>query len=145
MQQIHASSFWIALLGEAFALKLYTDTPTEVCFLLHFGVNRILLDRHCRRKLLILSVSTLSFFISTFSAVLALDFTAPVVLSSMATHPCAASALCEKVSSRTFGAYSASEDCSMLECAVIEQAKASKHGGSCEGVTGVGSGVAGAT
>jgi len=35
--------------------------------------------RHCRRRLLILSVSTLGFFISTFSAVLALDFTGPVV------------------------------------------------------------------
>jgi endonuclease YncB( thermonuclease family) len=32
-----------------------------------------------RRRLLILSVSTLGFFISSFSAVLALDFTAPVV------------------------------------------------------------------
>ena len=35
--------------------------------------------RHVRRRLLILSVSTLGFFISSFSAVLALDFTAPVV------------------------------------------------------------------
>lgn len=34
--------------------------------------------RHFRRRLLILSVSTLGFFISTFSA-LALDFTATVV------------------------------------------------------------------
>jgi endonuclease YncB( thermonuclease family) len=32
-----------------------------------------------RRRLLILSVATLGFFISSFSAVLALDFTAPVV------------------------------------------------------------------
>jgi endonuclease YncB( thermonuclease family) len=35
--------------------------------------------RHVRRRLLILSVATLGCFISTFSAVLALDFTAPVV------------------------------------------------------------------
>jgi len=35
--------------------------------------------RHVRRRLLIFSVSTLGFFISSFSAVLALDFTAPVV------------------------------------------------------------------
>ena len=35
--------------------------------------------RHCRRRRLILSVSTLGFFISSFSAVLALDFTGPVV------------------------------------------------------------------
>ena len=35
--------------------------------------------RHFRRRLLILSVSTLGFFISSFSAVLASDFTAPVV------------------------------------------------------------------
>jgi hypothetical protein len=35
--------------------------------------------RRFRRRLLILSVSTLGLFISSFSAVLALDFTAPVV------------------------------------------------------------------
>ena len=35
--------------------------------------------RHVRRRLLIFSVSPLGFFISSFSAVLALDFTAPVV------------------------------------------------------------------
>ena len=35
--------------------------------------------RHCRWRLLILSVSMLCFFISPFSAVLALDFTGPVV------------------------------------------------------------------
>jgi micrococcal nuclease len=35
--------------------------------------------RHSRRRLLILSVSTLGFFISSFSAVLALDFISPVV------------------------------------------------------------------
>jgi endonuclease YncB( thermonuclease family) len=35
--------------------------------------------RHFRRKLLSLSVSTLGFFIYSFSAVLALDFTAPAV------------------------------------------------------------------
>ena len=39
----------------------------------------MMVARHFRRSLLILSVSTLGFFISTFSAVLALDFTAPVV------------------------------------------------------------------
>ena len=37
------------------------------------------LARHCRRRLLILSVSTLGFFISSFSAVLALDFTGSIV------------------------------------------------------------------
>jgi len=35
--------------------------------------------RHCRRRLLILSVSTLGFFISSLSAVLALDSTVSVV------------------------------------------------------------------
>ncbi len=39
----------------------------------------MLVARHVRRRLLILSVSTLGFFISFFSAVLALDFTGPVV------------------------------------------------------------------
>ena len=39
----------------------------------------MLIARHFRRSLLILSVSTLGFFISSFSAVLALDFTGPVV------------------------------------------------------------------
>jgi endonuclease YncB( thermonuclease family) len=39
----------------------------------------MLVARHCRRRLLILAVSILGFFISTFSAVLALDFTGPVV------------------------------------------------------------------
>jgi len=39
----------------------------------------MLVARHVGRRLLILSVSTLGFFISSFSAVLALDFTAPVV------------------------------------------------------------------
>jgi hypothetical protein len=38
--------------------------------------------RHYRRSLLILSVSTLGLFISSFSAVLALDSTVPVV-----SHP----------------------------------------------------------
>ena len=37
------------------------------------------LARHFRRRLLILSVSTLGFFISSFSAVLASDFTASVI------------------------------------------------------------------
>jgi endonuclease YncB( thermonuclease family) len=35
--------------------------------------------RHVRQRLLILFVSILGFFVSTFSAVLALDFTGPVV------------------------------------------------------------------
>jgi endonuclease YncB( thermonuclease family) len=39
----------------------------------------MLVARHFRRSLLILAVSTLGFFISSFSAVLALDFTGPVV------------------------------------------------------------------
>jgi endonuclease YncB( thermonuclease family) len=39
----------------------------------------MLVARHVRRRLLILSVSTLGFFISSFSAVLALAFTGPVV------------------------------------------------------------------
>ena len=39
----------------------------------------MLVARHFRRRLLIFSVSTLGFFISSFSAVLALDFTGPVV------------------------------------------------------------------
>ena len=39
----------------------------------------MMVARHFRRRLLILSVATLGFFISTFSAILALDFTAPVV------------------------------------------------------------------
>jgi endonuclease YncB( thermonuclease family) len=39
----------------------------------------MLVTRHLRRRLLILSVSTLGFFISSFSAILALDFTGPAV------------------------------------------------------------------
>ena len=39
----------------------------------------MLVARHVRRSLLILSVSTLGFFISSFSAVLASDFTGRVV------------------------------------------------------------------
>jgi micrococcal nuclease len=39
----------------------------------------MLVARHFRCRLLILSVSTLGFFISPFSAALALDFTGPVV------------------------------------------------------------------
>jgi endonuclease YncB( thermonuclease family) len=35
--------------------------------------------RHFRRRLLVLSVATLGFFISSFSAVLASEFTGPVV------------------------------------------------------------------
>jgi hypothetical protein len=37
----------------------------------------MVVTRHFRHKLLSLSVSTLGFFIYSFSAVLALDFTAP--------------------------------------------------------------------
>jgi hypothetical protein len=55
--------------------------------------------------------------------------------------PCAASASFEEVGSRTFGDYSGSEDCSKLECTVIEQAKASEHGGNREDVEGIGGGV----
>ena len=39
----------------------------------------MMVARHFRRRLLILSVSTLGFFISSFSVVLASDFTGPVV------------------------------------------------------------------
>jgi micrococcal nuclease len=39
----------------------------------------MLVARHFRRSLLILAVSTVGCFISSFSAVLALDFTGPVV------------------------------------------------------------------
>ena len=39
----------------------------------------MLVTRHFRRKLLTFSVSTVGFFLSSFSAVLALDFTGPVV------------------------------------------------------------------
>ncbi|HEV8620777.1 MAG TPA: hypothetical protein VGQ79_07110 [Nitrospiraceae bacterium] len=39
----------------------------------------MLLARHFRRRRLIFSVSTLGFFISSFSVVLASDFTGPVV------------------------------------------------------------------
>jgi endonuclease YncB( thermonuclease family) len=39
----------------------------------------MLVARHFRRRLLILAVSTLGFFISSFSAVLALGFSGPVV------------------------------------------------------------------
>jgi endonuclease YncB( thermonuclease family) len=39
----------------------------------------MLVARHVRRRLLMLSVSTLGFFISSFSVVLASDFTGPVV------------------------------------------------------------------
>lgn len=62
-------------------VELCTEAAPGLCFLLHaLGVNWIMMvARHFTRRLLILSVSTLGFFISTFSAVLALDFTAPVV------------------------------------------------------------------
>ena len=39
----------------------------------------MLVTRHFRRKLMTFSVSTVGFFLSSFSAVLALDFTGPVV------------------------------------------------------------------
>ena len=39
----------------------------------------MMVARHFRRRLLILSVATLGFFISSFSAVLASDFSGPVV------------------------------------------------------------------
>ena len=39
----------------------------------------MMVARHFRRRLLVLSVSTLGFFISSFSSVLASDFTSPVV------------------------------------------------------------------
>ncbi len=39
----------------------------------------MMVARHCRRRLLILSVSTVGFFISSFSVVLASDFIGPVV------------------------------------------------------------------
>jgi endonuclease YncB( thermonuclease family) len=39
----------------------------------------MLVTRHFRRRLLTFFVSTVGFFISSFSAVLALDFTGPVV------------------------------------------------------------------
>ena len=44
-----------------------------------FGVDGMWVARHFRRRLLILAVSTLGFFISSFSAVLASDFSGPVV------------------------------------------------------------------
>ena len=43
------------------------------------GFNGMLVVRQFRHRLLILSVSIVGFFISTFSAVLALDFSGPVV------------------------------------------------------------------
>jgi endonuclease YncB( thermonuclease family) len=39
----------------------------------------MMVGRHFRRRLLVLSVATLGFFISSFSAVHALDFSGPVV------------------------------------------------------------------
>ena len=39
----------------------------------------MMVARHCRRRPLILTVPSLDFFISSFSAVLASDFTGPVV------------------------------------------------------------------
>ena len=62
-------------------VELCTDAAPGLCFLLHsLRVNWIMMvARHFRRRLLILSVSTLGFFISSFSVVLASDFTCPVV------------------------------------------------------------------
>jgi endonuclease YncB( thermonuclease family) len=45
-----------------------------------------LVARHFRRELLILSVSTVDFFISSFSVLLAVDFTGLSSPSSTATH-----------------------------------------------------------
>jgi len=36
MQQIHASFFGLLYWADALALMLYTDTPTELCFLRDF-------------------------------------------------------------------------------------------------------------
>ena len=47
------------------------------CFIL--GTNWKLVTRHFRRRLLTFSISTVGFFVSSFSAVLASDFTGPVV------------------------------------------------------------------
>ena len=61
-------------------VELCTEAAPGLSFLLHsLGVNWKVVARHFRHRLLILSVSTLGFFISSFSAVLALDFTGPVV------------------------------------------------------------------
>jgi hypothetical protein len=66
--------------GSAFVVELCTDAAPGLCFLLHsLGVNWMMVARHFRRRLLILSVSTLGFFISSFSVVLASDFSGPVV------------------------------------------------------------------
>lgn len=59
---------------------LYTDAVPGLCFLLNIiGVNWKVVARHFRRKLLSLSVSTLGFFIYSFSAVRAVDFTTPAI------------------------------------------------------------------
>jgi len=61
-------------------VELCTEAAPGLCFLLHsLGVNWKMVARHFRRRLLILSVSTLGFFISSFSVVLASDFSGPVV------------------------------------------------------------------
>ena len=62
-------------------VELCTEAAPRLCFLLHsLGVNWIMMvARHFRRRLLILFVSTLGFVISSFSVVLASDFTCPVV------------------------------------------------------------------
>ncbi len=59
-------------------VELCTEAAPGLCFLLHYSESMDV-GCHFRRRLLILSVSTVCFFISTFSAVLALDFTGPVV------------------------------------------------------------------
>ena len=61
-------------------VELCTDAAPGLCFLLHsLGVDWMMVARHFRCRLLILSVSILGFFISSFSAVLASDFSGPVV------------------------------------------------------------------
>ena len=62
-------------------VELCTEAVPGLCFLLHsLGVNwMMMVARHFRRRLLILSVSTLGFVISSFSVLLASDFTSSVV------------------------------------------------------------------
>lgn len=60
-------------------VELCTEAAPGPCFLLHsLGVDWMMVARHFRRRLLILSESTLGFFISSFSLVLASDFSGPV-------------------------------------------------------------------
>jgi hypothetical protein len=77
---ISCNTLRISALGERFVVELYTDAAPGLCFLLHsLGVDWMMAARHFRRRPLILAVSTLGFFISSFSAVLASEFTGPVV------------------------------------------------------------------